>query len=152
MLEELISIIVPVYNSEKFIGDTIKTVEQQTYKNWELILVNDCSTDNSTSIIEEQIKKDNRIKLINLQENSGAAIARNNGIEEAKGRYIAFLDADDFWDKEKLKEQISFMKENNYAFTFTGYEFSDENGKKTGKRVNVPEKLTYNRSNCIWPE
>lgn len=146
MLEELISIIVPVYNSEKFIGDTIKTVEQQTYKNWELILVNDCSTDNSTSIIEEQVKKDNRIKLINLQENSGAAIARNNGIEEAKGKYIAFLDSDDLWKKEKLEKQIKFMKENNCDFSFTGYEFANENGKGNGKIVEVPFKINYKQA------
>lgn len=143
---DLVSIIVPVYNSEKFINDTIRTVQEQTYGNWELILVNDCSTDNSVSIIEKYVKEDNRIKLINLECNSGAAIARNTGIEQATGRYIAFLDADDLWHKEKLEKQIKFMKKNEYEFTFTGYEFADENGKGNGKIVKVPEKINYKQA------
>lgn len=146
MEEYLVSIIVPVYNSEKFIKDTIKTVKQQTYQNWELILVNDCSTDNSESIINKQIEEDNRIKLISLKKNSGAAIARNTGIEKARGKYIAFLDADDLWKSNKLKSQIKFMNENKYEFTFTGYEFADENGNETGKTVQVPQKLTYKQA------
>lgn len=121
---DLVSVIIPVYNSEKFIKETIKTVQNQTYKNYELIVVNDCSTDNSKKIIEEEIKKDNKIKLINLKENSGVAIARNTGIDNAKGKYIAFLDADDLWEKEKLEKQIEFMSKNEYEFTFTGYELS----------------------------
>ena len=112
MEENLVSIVVPVYNSEKFLKETIKTVTEQTYKNWELILVNDCSTDNSKSTIEKYAKEDNRIKVINLKENSGAAIARNTGIEQAKGKYLAFLDADDLWNKEKLKKQIKFLEAN----------------------------------------
>lgn len=143
---DLVSIIVPVYNSERFINDTIRTVQEQTYGNWELILVNDCSTDNSISIIEKYTKEDNRIKLINLECNSGAAIARNTGIEQATGRYIAFLDADDLWMKDKLEKQIEFMKKNECAFSFTDYEFADENGKKTGKIVNVPKELTYKQA------
>ena len=152
-MEDLVSIIVPVYNSEKFIEDTINTVKQQTYKNWELILVNDCSTDKSKEIIEEYIKKDEKMKLINLEKNSGAAIARNTGIEKAKGRYIAFLDADDLWNKEKLEKQIKFMKDNDYKFTFTGYEFADENGRGNGKIVKVPEKINYKKAlknTTIW--
>lgn len=142
-MEEMVSIIVPVFNGEKFINDTIKTVQEQTYQNWELLLVNDCSTDKSKEIIEKQIKKDDRIKLITLERNSGAAIARNTGIEKAKGKYIAFLDADDIWDKEKLEKQINFIKKGNYTFAYTGYEFADEEGNKTGKIVKVPESLTY---------
>lgn len=145
-MKDLVSIIVPVYNSEKFIEDTINTVKQQTYKNWELILVNDCSTDKSKEIIEEYIKKDEKMKLINLEKNSGAAIARNTGIEKAKGRYIAFLDADDLWNKEKLEKQIKFMKDNDYEFTFTGYEFADENGRGNGKIVKVPQKINYKQA------
>ena len=143
---DLVSIIVPVYNSERFINDTIRTVQEQTYGNWELILVNDCSTDNSVSIIEKYVKEDNRIKLINLECNSGAAIARNTGIEQATGRYIAFLDADDLWHKEKLEKQIKFMKENEYEFTFTGYEFADEHGKGNGKIVKVPYRMSYKQA------
>lgn len=151
--EELVSIVIPVYNSEKFIKETIQTVENQTYKNWELLLVNDCSTDDSKKIIEEYEKKDERIKLIDLDKNSGAAVARNKGIEEAKGKYIAFLDSDDLWDEKKLEKQLKFMKENEYAFTFTSYEFADENGKESGKVVNVPLKINYKqalKNTTIW--
>lgn len=144
--EQLVSIIVPVYNSEKFINDTIQTVKEQMYKNWELLLVNDCSTDNSENIIKKYVIEDNRIKLINLEKNSGAAIARNTGIESAKGKYIAFLDADDLWKNEKLEKQIKFMEENNYDFTFTGYEFADESGNKLDKIVNVPRQLNYKQA------
>lgn len=144
--EELVSIVVPVFNSEKFIKETIKTVESQTYHNWELILVNDCSTDSSEQIIREYEEDDKRIKLINLETNSGAAIARNTGMKNAKGKYIAFLDADDLWKKEKLEKQIKFMKENNYDFTFTGYEFADENGNNLGKIVNIPKKINYKQA------
>ena len=112
MEPDLVSIVTPVYNSEKFIEETIKSVQDQTYKNWEWILVNDCSVDKSAEIIEQYIKNDSRIKLINLKENSGAAIARNTGIEQSKGKYIAFLDSDDLWVKEKLEKQIKFSKEN----------------------------------------
>ena len=151
--DDLVSIIVPVQNSEKFIKDTIKTVQEQTYNNWELILVNDCSVDNSKKIIEKEIKKDKRIKLINLKENSGAAIARNTGIDNAKGKYIAFLDADDLWEKEKIEKQINFMKEKECAFSFSGYEFADEDGKGNGKIVRVPEKINYKqalKNTTIW--
>ena len=144
MNEDLVSIIVPVYNAEKYIQDTIKTVEDQTYKNWELILVNDCSTDKSEELIKSQI--DEKIKLINLEKNSGAAIARNTGIKNARGKYIAFLDADDLWSKHKLEKQIKFMQKNNYDFTFTGYEFADENGKGNGKIVSVPSKINYKQA------
>lgn len=146
MKEELVSIIVPVYNAEKFIEDTIKTVKNQNYPNWELLLVNDCSTDKSQKIIGEYQERDNRIKLIQLKKNSGAAIARNTGIEEAKGKYIAFLDADDFWEKEKLEKQVEFMRINQMEFTYTGYEFADEKGNKINKIVKVPRKLTYKQA------
>jgi len=146
MQEELVSIIVPVYNAEKFLEDTIKTVQNQTYKNWELLLVDDCSTDDSTKIIKSAGEQDERIKLIELKENSGAAIARNTGIEKAKGRYIAFLDADDLWNIEKLTKQIKFMQEKELEFTFTGYEFVDEKGEKLNKIVKVPNTLTYKQA------
>ena len=146
MKEDLVSIVVPVYKAEQFLKDTIKTVEEQTYTDWELIFVNDCSPDNSVEIIEGAMKQNIKIKLINLEKNSGAAIARNTGIEEAKGQYIAFLDADDLWDKEKLEKQVNFMKENNCAFSFTGYEFADENGIGNGKIVNVPKKMNYRQA------
>lgn len=146
MKEDLVSIVVPVYNSGKFIKETVETVKAQDYQNWELLLVNDCSTDNSKEEIKKYEKEDNRIRLIDLKENSGAAIARNTGMKEAKGKYIAFLDADDLWENTKLKKQIEFMQKNNYEFTYTGYEFADENGNKIGKVVKVPEKINYKQA------
>lgn len=146
MEKTLVSIVVPVYNSEKFILDTIDTVEKQSYKNWELIFVDDCSKDNSTKIIKERIKDDNKIKLIELKKNSGAATARNVGIDESKGSYIAFLDSDDLWKKEKLENQLAFVKENGCAFSFTGYEFADEYGLGNGKVVKVPFKMNYKKA------
>lgn len=144
--EELVSIIVPVYNSENFIRDTIKTVKEQTYTNWELLLVNDCSTDESKNLIEQYVKEDERIKLINLENNSGAAVARNTGIEQAEGKYIAFLDADDLWHKEKLQKQIKFMEDNKCEFSFSSYEFVDKDGKRNDKVVKVPYKITYKQA------
>lgn len=146
MEKALVSIVVPVYNSEKFILDTIDTVEKQSYKNWELIFVDDCSKDNSIKIIKERIKNNNKIKLIELKKNSGAATARNVGIDEAKGSYIAFLDSDDLWKKEKLENQLAFIKENGCAFSFTGYEFADEYGLGNGKVVKVPFKMNYKKA------
>ena len=143
MNNDLVSVIVPVYNAEKFIRETIQTVLNQTYKEWELLLIDDCSKDNSKNIINEYERKDKRIHAIKLEKNSGAAIARNLGIENAKGKYIAFLDADDLWNKEKLEKQVKFMEENDYAFSFTGYEFADESGKGTGKVVHVPKSINY---------
>ena len=119
MEKYLVSIVTPIYNSEKFIENTIKTVQRQTYKNWELLLINDCSTDNSILKINKYLDNDKRIKLINLEKNSGAAIARNIGIENAKGKYIAFLDADDIWKEKKIEKQLLFMEDNNYVFTYT---------------------------------
>jgi teichuronic acid biosynthesis glycosyltransferase TuaG len=151
--QPLVSIVVPVYNAARFMDDTIQTVLNQTYQNWELLLVDDCSSDDSVKIIKKYEKKDKRIKFFKLSENSGAAIARNTGIDNAKGRYIAFLDADDLWVSDKLKLQVAFMKEKNAAFSFTGYEFADENGKPNGKRVHVPETITYKqalKNTTIW--
>ena len=142
----LISIVVPVYNAADFIKATISTVQAQSHTNWELLLVDDCSTDNSCSLIDEEIKKDNRIKLIHQENNKGAAQSRNRGVLEAKGQYICFLDADDIWDKDKLKKQIEFIKLKAAGFTFTGYEFADEFGNGLGKIVHVPEKITYKQA------
>lgn len=153
MNNDLVSIIVPVYNAEKFIEETIQSVLNQTYMDWEMLLVNDCSTDNSKYIIEEYIKKDKRIRIIDNKKNYKAAISRNNGIREARGKYICFLDADDLWDKEKLNRQIKFMKEKQCAFSFTGYEFADEKGIPNGKKVYVPNQINYKqslRNTTIW--
>ena len=146
MENQLVSIITPVYNSEKFLEDTIKSIENQTYTNWEWILIDDCSTDKSVEVIKKYANKNPKIRLIKLKENSGAAIARNTGIDNAKGKYIAFLDSDDLWKKEKLEKQIKFMQKNNYEFTYTGYEFADEKGKPTGKVVKVPTEINYKQA------
>ncbi|MGB4386964.1 MAG: glycosyltransferase family 2 protein, partial [Caldicoprobacterales bacterium] len=126
-MEGLVSIITPAYNCEKYIGETIESVLKQSYENWELIIVDDCSTDNTKSVVEEYIKRDKRIKYYSLDVNSGAAVARTKAMELASGEYIAFLDSDDLWMPNKLEKQISFMKANNYNFTCTSYEQVDEN-------------------------
>ena len=141
MKEELISIIIPVYNAEKYILETIKTIKNQTYKNWEAIFVDDCSEDKSIEIIKKQLSTN--IKLLTLKKHSGTAIARNEGIKIANGKYLAFLDADDLWDKEKLEKQILFMKENNYAFTYTAFKYVNENNTKQSRKINVQKKLDY---------
>lgn len=144
MKKDLISIVTPVYNAAKFLDDTINSVLNQTYENFELLFVNDCSTDNSVEIIKKY--KDKRIRLINNKINSGAATSRNNGIKEAQGKYLCFLDADDLWSKFKLEKQLNFMKENDCAFSFTGYEFADETGKPNGKKVYIPRTINYKQA------
>lgn len=144
----MISIIVPVYNAADFIEKTIEMVQKQTFQDWELLLVDDASKDNSCEIIENYILRqaDERIRLIKKKKNEGAALTRNRGIKEAKGRYIAFLDADDVWKSVKLEKQMSFMEKENAGFVFSAYEFGDENAKGTGRIVEVPEKLTYKKA------
>lgn len=142
-MDNLVSIIVPVYNAGAFIEDTIRMVLAQTYTQWELLLVDDCSKDDSRAKIEAFCGRDERIRLIARERNGGAAEARNMGMDNAGGRYIAFLDADDVWLPEKLEKELRFMEEKNAAFAFTAYEFGDEAARGTGKIVNVPETLTY---------
>ena len=145
MEQALVSIIVPVYNVERYICETIECVRKQTYDNWELLLVEDCSKDNTVAVILEYLDEvqDARVRLIRQEKNNGAARSRNRGLKEARGRYIAYLDADDLWVPEKLEKELAFMEEKQAAFAFTGYEFADENGKGLGKVVRVPEILTY---------
>ena len=147
-MSDLISIIVPVYNVENFIVETMDSVLAQTYHNWELLLVEDCSSDNTVTLIRQYMEKtgDPRIRLIRQPSNMGAARARNKGLKEANGRYISYLDADDLWVPEKLEKELAFMKEKDAVFAFTGYEFADETGKGMGKVVHVPEKLTYKQA------
>ena len=147
-MDELISIIVPVYNVEKYIAETIACVTAQTCREWELLLVEDGSGDGTVDIIEHimESRKDPRIRLIRQPSNMGAARARNRGLQEARGRYIAYLDAADLWVPEKLEKELRFMREKEAAFVFTGYEFADESGRGTGKVVHVPERLTYRQA------
>ncbi|UZO81864.1 glycosyltransferase family 2 protein [Aquimarina sp. ERC-38] len=142
----MISIITPVYNSEKFIKKTILSVLNQSYKNWEHVLVDDCSVDNSKQIIKEYEYKDKRIKYFKLDKNSGAAVARNKGIELAKGRYIAFLDSDDSWHPNKLEKQLHFMTSNHYSFTHTAYNQISESSGKVVKTITPKYMITYNEA------
>lgn len=142
-MEHLVSIVVPVYNAGAYIEETIGMVCAQTYRQWELLLVDDCSVDDSRERIEVFCRRDERIRLIAKERNQGAALARNTGVRNSKGRYIAFLDADDVWLPGKLEKELRFMEERQAAFVFTGYEFGDENGKGTGRVVTVPETLSY---------
>lgn len=142
-MQEKVSIITPVYNSEKYLKETIENVIKQIYENWEMILVDDCSTDKSEEVIREYLKTDERIKYFKLKENSGAAIARNYALKNATGRFIAYLDADDLWKEDKLEKQIKFMLENNYAFSCTSYEKIDEDGISKNKIVKMPAKVDY---------
>lgn len=143
MQEELISIITPVYNCERLLPKTIESVINQTYQNWEMILVDDCSSDNSAQIINEFSEKDKRVKYIKLEKNSGVAEARNMALRVSKGRFIAYLDADDLWYPEKLEKQANFMLNNNYVFTNTDYEVIDECGCPKGKVVHMRKKTDY---------
>lgn len=143
-MSELISIITPTYNCERFIGETIESVLKQTYKNWEMIIVDDCSTDNTYEVVKKYADNDSRIKYYLLEENSGAAVARTKAMQLATGDYMAFLDSDDLWISNKLECQLKFMKENNYNFTCTEYEQIDENGKSLNKVIKVKNKTNYN--------
>jgi len=140
IIENLVSIITPVYNSEKYIGDTIKSVLEQTYPKWEMLIADDCSEDNTKNIVKQFL--DPRIKYFKLEKNSGAAIARNKALEKSKGKYIAFLDADDMWKSDKLKKQMDFMMRSNIGFSFTGYEILREGENKI---IEVPKTLNYSQ-------
>lgn len=129
---ELVSIITPSYNCAEYIADTIESIESQTYTNWELLITDDCSTDASTEIIERYCARDPRIRLFRLEKNSGAGVARNNSIKEAKGRYIAFCDSDDRWYPEKLEKQLKFMEDEGCALSYTSYDVCDEEGNLSG--------------------
>lgn len=141
--EPLVSIITPLYNSEKFIAETIESVLTQTYKNWEMIIVNDCSKDQGPVIVQKYLKKDSRIKLFNNEKNLGGAGTRNEAIKRATGKYIAFLDSDDLWKKEKLEKQINFMENNNYDLTYSKFERIDEESKSLYQEITIPEKVSY---------
>lgn len=142
MNKPIVSVITPVYNAEKFLMETIESVLTQSYKNFEFLLIDDCSTDNSPSIIEKYAEKDPRIRYKKLSENSGAAVARNMGLKNARGRYIAFIDSDDKWYPKKLEKQLEFMGTNNKGFTYTKYERITENGELLNA-PNFPIKLNY---------
>ena len=141
--KEKVSIIVPMYNAEKFIGKTIESVLAQTYQNWEMLIMNDVSTDNSLAIVSVYAKKDERIKIVNTEKNVGVVKGRNFLIDLASGKYIAFLDADDYWHNEKLEKQIKFMKEKNASISCTEYTRVKENEEKINDVI-IKEEISYN--------
>lgn len=137
----LVSIIMPSYNTASFIAESIQSVLEQSYKDWELIIVDDCSPDNTDDVVKPYLS-DKRIRYLKNEKNSGAAVSRNRALREAKGKWIAFLDSDDLWMPEKLEKQISFMEKNSYSFSYTNYEEIDVEGKETGVKVTGPKKVT----------
>ena len=151
MEKEKISIITPLYNGEKFVEDAINSVINQTYKNWELLIIDDFSKDKGCEIARNYAENDSRIRIIKNEENLGVVETRNRGIREAVGRYIAFLDCDDTWNHDKLKKQINFMEEKDAAISCTDYMRMDESGNHK-KLMMVKEKITYNmllKSNIV---
>ena len=136
-IEGLVSIIMPSYNTAAYIEETLKSVFAQTYTNWEVIIVDDCSTDNTLEILDKI--KDKRVHVYVNEQNSGAAVSRNRALRKAKGQWIAFLDSDDLWKPEKLEKQIAFMEKNNYYFSYTNYEEISSEGNITGIKVTGPK-------------
>lgn len=149
-IKELVSVIMPSYNTGTYIVDSIQSVLNQTYTNWELIIVDDCSTDNTDDIVASI--KDDRIRYFKNEYNSGAAVSRNKALREARGRWIAFLDSDDLWYPEKLERQIRFMKDYSYSFSYTNYSEIDELSKPLGRTVTGPKRITKTGMfNYCWP-
>ena len=149
-MDELVSVIMPSYNTAEYICESIKSVVSQTYENWELIIVDDCSTDNTDEVVAQF--SDKRIIYLKNEKNSGAAVSRNRALKAARGKWIAFLDSDDLWRADKLEKQINFMKKNGYHFSYTGYEEIDQAGNKTGVTVTGPKKITKRKMfDYCWP-
>lgn len=145
MTKGLVSVIMPTYNCAKFIAETLDSIQAQTYENWEVIIVDDCSKDNTKEIVDEYIAKDTRIKYHCLETNSGAAVARTTAMKLAEGEYMAFCDSDDLWMPDKLEKQLAFMNENDYAFSCTAYEQIDEESKPKNRVIKTVKKTNYNR-------
>lgn len=147
-----VSIVTPTWNCGRFIAETIESVLAQTYQNWEMLIVDDCSTDNTKEIVEQYQKKDSRIKYHCLKHNSGAAVARNTALRMTKGRWIAFLDSDDLWKPEKLERQLDFMAKNNYSFSYHNYTEIDEESRPLDVFVSGKKKVSkLDMFACCWP-
>jgi len=144
-MQPLVSIITPMFNNKNVIEETILSVINQTFTNWELLLIDDCSTDNTIKVVESYLEKDTRIRLLKHSENKGAAEARNLGTKMAKGKYIAFLDADDLWKKTKLELQLKALDSNETDVCFGSYEHIDSKGQPLNKKVQALEILTYKK-------
>lgn len=147
----LVSIIMPSYNTGEYVEETIESVLKQTYTNWELLFVDDFSTDDTISKMEKY-REDARIRIIKGEKNSGAAVCRNKALREAKGKWIAFLDSDDLWMPDKLSKQIEFMEKNEYVFSYTNYEEIDTTGKRNGIILTGPKRISrIGMFNYCWP-
>jgi len=150
-MKDLVSIITPSYNTAKYIVQTIESVQAQTYSNWEMIIVDDCSSDNTDEVVQSYLR-DSRIRYIKNEKNSGAAVSRNTALSFAQGRWVAFLDSDDIWYPNKLEKQIAYMKSRNCAFSYTNYEEIDDNGDKMDIVVSGPKKITkQGMYSYCWP-
>lgn len=148
----LVSIVTPTWNCAKFIEETIRSIQAQTYGNWELIISDDCSTDGTREVVKPYMDEDKRIKYICNEKNSGAAITRNNALKVAQGKWIAFLDSDDLWLPEKLEKQVAFMAENGYAFSYHEYTEMTEEGRDLGVYVSGIKKVSkFDMYACCWP-
>lgn len=148
----LVSIITPSWNCGEFVEETLQSILAQTYAHWELLFQDDCSTDNTQQIVLAYAEKDARIKYACNPQNSGAAITRNNALKRAKGKWIAFLDSDDLWLPNKLEEQLKFMVDNNYAFSYTNYSEINEQSHELGKIITGPKHITkYGMYAYCWP-
>ncbi len=152
MQNNLVSIVTPAYKTEKFIAETIESVIAQTYPHWELLIADDCSPDNLAEVVKKYSEKDPRVKYLRMPQNGGPANARNLSLEQAKGRYIAFLDSDDLWHADKLTKQLDFMNKNDYDFTYTAYQRFKMGGELYPFINLVPEHVTYSdllKNTCI---
>ena len=138
----LVSIITPNWNCAKYVSETIRSVQAQTYQNWEMIIVDDCSTDGSEDEIAPLMAEDDRIRLLKNPKNSGAAVSRNYALREAKGRLVAFLDSDDLWAPEKLEKQLEFMEKEGCSFCYTEYKEIDDRSQETGVLISGPRKVS----------
>ena len=142
-MQDKVTVVTPSWNSEKYIRKTIESVQAQTYQNWEMIIVDDCSTDRTVEIVKSIAEVDPRIKLLQQNKNSGAGAARTRSMQNATGRYIAYLDADDIWKPKKLEKQVQFMKERGCGFSCTSYEVINDAGKPLNKYVHMLPKVDY---------
>lgn len=152
--QDLVSIIMPTYNSERYVGNSIESIIAQSYKNWELLITDDCSTDSTYSLVSNFIEKDSRIKLFRLEKNSGGGVARSYSIKNAHGRYLAFCDSDDLWLPTKLECQLAFMKEKRCCLSYSSYLTCEENGSITGivianSTTNYKQESIDNRIGCL---
>lgn len=145
----LVSIITPAYNCAETILDTYLSIKKQTYSNWEWVITEDCSTDETFEIISNIVRKDSRVKLYQNIKNSGAAVSRNNAISQAIGDYLAFIDSDDIWKVNKLKSQIEFMQSKSVSFCFTAYELIDIEGKSLNKTVDTHISMPLSYSDML---